>query len=150
MSFYIFKLKFLLKVISHKFFIHTVLASIHIGRDEPTLGESMDTDMTLCYENESAPSARVFDMVVRRGENYRFHKRTHAKRIAKLREAGKDSFFAIKALRIPTVTVDGNMLAKMGPHRIYSSTKRKNRRQRVCIAADQIKLSQLGRNVVSQ
>lgn len=117
MSLDIFELELLLEEIDYIVFIHAVLTSIDIGRDESALREGMDADMALGDDNETAPPAWVFDVIVgSRNDNW-FSERTHAQSIAELRETGENSLFTIKALRIPTVAVDSNMFSKMGCHR---------------------------------
>ena len=81
MRFYIFKLEFFLKEIDNESFVHTVLAGIHIGRDEATLWERVNTNVTLCDDNKSTPSARVLDMIIWNRDDDRLHKRAHTERI---------------------------------------------------------------------
>ena len=63
--------------------------------------------------DEAAPTAGILDVIVWRRYNDWLHKRPHPKRVANFGERGKNCFFAIKAVRISAVTVDGDVLAEM-------------------------------------
>lgn len=116
MFFHVSQFEFLFKIICNEISVDAVLASVDVGRDKATLRERMNADVALGDDNEPAPAAGVFDMIVGSGQHNRLHKRTHMQGVAQFREAGENGLFAIETLRIPAVTVDGDVFSEMDGH----------------------------------
>ena len=110
----IFELELLFEIINYVVFIHTILASVHVSGDKSALRESVNTDMALGNDNKTAPSTWILYVIIRRRNNQWLREWAHAKSTAEFRETGENSLFAVEAFGVPTVTINGNVFAKMG------------------------------------
>lgn len=126
MSLNIFELEFLLEEINNEILINAILTGIHIGGDEPTLREGVDADMALGDDDESAPPSRILDVIVGRGDDGRLHERAHTESVAEFGKTGENGLFAVEALRVSTVAVNGHVFTKMGCHRALLYYKKKD------------------------
>ncbi len=114
MRFHAFEFEFSFEKISDKILINAVLAGIDIGGKKTAFGKGVDADMTLGDDHKTAPAAWILDMIVRRRDNRRPHERTHAEGVANLGEGRENRFLAIETIRIPAITVNGDVFAEMG------------------------------------
>ena len=78
----IFKLKLLLEEIDHKFLIYAILTGINISRKKSTFGKSVDTDMAFSNNDETTPTTRIFDVIIRHRNNLWLYERAHVECIA--------------------------------------------------------------------
>lgn len=73
MSFNTLKFKFLFEVTNDEININPILTCIHVGRNEATLWERVDADMALRNNDEATPTTGVLNMIIRSGDDNRFH-----------------------------------------------------------------------------
>lgn len=118
MFFNIFEQKLLLEIIDNKVDVDTVLARIHIGGDKSALRERVDADMAFGNHENTAPAARVLNMIIgsRMDLHMRLTERAHPKRIAKSRETREDRLVVVEPVMVAPVSVYGYMFAEMGRH----------------------------------
>ena len=69
--------------------------------------------MTFRNYKETAPAARILDLVICCFDHDWFDKRSHSLGLAKLREQAEHRFAVVQELWISPVTVDGDMFAEM-------------------------------------
>lgn len=120
------ELKLLLEKVSDEILVHAVLAGVDVCGDKTTLREGVDTDVTLGDDDETAPTTRILDVVVRCGKNHGLHQRAHAESVANLSESRENRLLAVEAFRVAAVAVNRDVLAEVGCHRtsLYHQKKK--------------------------
>ena len=98
----------------------------------------MDADVTLGNHKNTAPPARIFDVIVRGRVNLDMGltKRAHAKRVAESGQTRKNRFLVVKAIMVTIISIDGNVFSKMGCHGSTIPQKKKSAAVHTCTAAE--------------
>lgn len=115
-SFYLLELELLLEIINDKVDVDAVLASVDVGGYKAALRKRMNADVALGNHENTAPTARVFNMIIGSGVDLhmRLTEGAHSKRIAKPCEARKDCLVVVESVMVAIVSVNGYVLTKMG------------------------------------